>query len=69
MRANVGDRLRIRAHHVGEPERFAEVLEVHGADGEPPYLLRWDEDGHEALYFPGPDASVEHLGRTAVSEG
>jgi len=30
-----------------------------GPGGAPPYLVRRD-DGHEALVFPGPDASVEH---------
>jgi hypothetical protein len=23
--------------------------------------VRWDDDGHEGLYFPGSDASVEHM--------
>ena len=50
MRASVGDRLVIKGHHVGEPDRDAEVLEVHGQDGTPPYVVRWSEDGHEGLY-------------------
>lgn len=58
MRANVGDRLVIKGHHIGEPERDCEVLEVHGEDGGPPYLVRWDDTGQEGLFFPGPDASV-----------
>jgi Domain of unknown function (DUF1918) len=61
MKANVGDRLVIKGHHVGEPDRDAEILEVHGEDGAPPYLVRWEEDGHEGLLFPGPDASIEHF--------
>jgi Domain of unknown function (DUF1918) len=36
------------------------ILEVRGADGEPPYVVRWAEDGHEGLFFPGTDASVVH---------
>ena len=52
MRAAVGDRLVISGHHVGEPERDAEVLEVHGQDGGPPWLVRWSDDGHEGLFFP-----------------
>ena len=59
MRANVGDRIMVRGHHVGEPVRNCEVLEVHGADGGSPYLVRWKEDGHEGLFFPGADAIVE----------
>ncbi|GCE37172.1 hypothetical protein Rhow_006582 [Rhodococcus wratislaviensis] len=44
---------------VGVHETTAEVVEVHGENGEPPYLVRYD-DGHEALVFPGSDAWVEH---------
>jgi hypothetical protein len=58
MQANVGDRIVIKAHHVGEPERDCEVLEVHGAGGGPPYLVRWGDTGHESLFFPGGDAQV-----------
>ena len=49
MKAKVGDRLVIKGHHVGEPDRDAEILEVHGEDGAPPFLVRWDDDGHEGL--------------------
>ena len=59
MKAEVGDRIVIAGHHVGEPERDCEVLEVHGTDGTPPYLVRWGETGHEAIFFPGTDAHVE----------
>jgi len=41
------------------PTRPAEFIEIRGRDGAPPYLVRHD-DGHEALVFPGTDASVEH---------
>lgn len=60
MIASVGDRIVIRGHHSGEPSRDCEVLEVRGADGGPPYAVRWGDDGHESLFFPGPDAVVEH---------
>jgi Domain of unknown function (DUF1918) len=59
MRAVVGDRVFINAARVNGPVRDGEVVEVRGADGAPPYLVRWS-DGHEGLYFPGPDASVRH---------
>lgn len=62
MKAAVGDRLMIKGHHVGDAERDAEILEVHGPDGGPPYLIRWD-DGAEGLFFPGSDATVEHYPR------
>jgi hypothetical protein len=60
MHATVGDRLIVRSLHVGEPDRDGEVLEVRGADGAPPYLVRWSEDGHEGLFFPGSTTVVHH---------
>jgi len=56
-----GDRLVVHAHHQGQPERDAEILEVLGADG-PPYRVRWD-DGRESIIFPGPDVFIEHFSR------
>jgi len=51
----------IKGHHVGEPDRDAEILEIHGVRGKPPWLVRWSDDGHEGLFFPGPDATVAPL--------
>ena len=59
MHAAVGDRIVIHGHHVGEHARDGEVREVHGADGGPPFLVRWSDSGHETLFFPGPDATIE----------
>jgi hypothetical protein len=59
MNANVGDRITVRGHQVGDANREGVIVEVHGADGKPPYVVRWS-DGHEGLFFPGPDATVEH---------
>ncbi len=61
MQARVGDRIVIRGHRVGQPLRDGEVLEVRGSDGGPPYIVRWEDNGHETLFFPGSDADVEHL--------
>lgn len=58
MDAQIGDRLHMRGRTVGDPDRWAEVIEVRGTDSGPPYLVRYD-DGHEALVFPGGDTSVE----------
>lgn len=63
MFASIGDRIVIKGHHVGEPERDGKILEVHGTDGAPPYLVRWEDNGHESLFFPSSDASVEHFER------
>ena len=60
MRAHVGDRIVLAAEHVDEPTRDGEVLEVHGDDGGPPYVVRW-ADGHTGLIYPGP-GSVLHVG-------
>ena len=59
MQASVGDRLHVHGKIVGQAEHAGEIIEVHGAGGAPPYLVRFD-DGHTALCFPGPDAVVEH---------
>lgn len=58
MHAKAGDRIVIKGHYVGEPDRDCEVLEVRGTDGGPPYWIRWGDSGQEALFFPGSDAAV-----------
>lgn len=68
MHATKGDRLIVHSTHVGEPPRDGEILEVHGADGGPPYLVRWSDDDHESLTFPGPDASVHHFEHPAADD-
>jgi hypothetical protein len=60
MFASVGDRIVVHSQHVDVPVRDGEIVEVHGSEGAPPYLVRWSDDGHESLCFPGPDATVEH---------
>jgi Domain of unknown function (DUF1918) len=60
MHATVGDRIVVRGQRVGEATREADVLEVHGDDGAPPFVVRWRDDGHVATYFPGADATVQH---------
>ena len=61
MYAVKGDRLVIRSLHVDEAVRDGEILEVRGPQGGPPYLVRWSDNGHETLVYPGPDAQVEHF--------
>ena len=61
LHASPGDRLVIRGHHVGEPTRDAEILEVLGEDGGPPYLVRWDDSGHVTRAYPSSDAYVQHF--------
>lgn len=59
MRAEVGDELVVRGRHVGDERREGMIIEIHGEDGTPPYLVRW-EDGHESVFFPSSDTLVEH---------
>lgn len=61
MRAKLGDRLILEGTHVGDRRRIGIVTEVRHPDGSPPYVVRWLDDGHEALVFPGPDARVESV--------
>lgn len=68
-KAEPGDRLVIRAHHLGEPERDAEILEVLGQDGRAPFRVRWADTGAETVLFPGTDAHVEHYDEGRGQEG
>lgn len=65
MRAKPGDRLVIKSHRVGEHDRYAEILSVRGKSGQPPFLVRWSADGHEAIVYPASDAIVEHRTKKA----
>ncbi len=60
LRASPGDRLVVRGHRQGEPERDGEILKVLGENGSPPFLVRWD-DAHESEVFPGSDMYVQHF--------
>lgn len=58
MQAKVGDHLKVKGHRVGEAPKEAEIVEVRGPKGSPPFLVRWEADGHEGLIFPGADAEI-----------
>lgn len=59
MYARPGDRIVIRSGMLGAPVRDGEILEVGREDGGPPYRVRWSDDGHVSLFFPGPDAYID----------
>ncbi len=61
MHARVGDRIVVHGHRYGEPDRDAEILQVRNSDGSPPYQVRWGDNGHETIFFPGSDASIQHF--------
>lgn len=61
--AHVGDHLIVRSRQ-GAPDRDAVIIEIRGENGGPPFLVRWSDDGHEGLLFPGPNAVIDrHDGR------
>ncbi|MET0763538.1 MAG: DUF1918 domain-containing protein [Blastococcus sp.] len=63
MEAHVGDTIVVHSTHQGEPERTGVVLECHEPEGGPPYRVRWEPDGHTALFYPaGTPAVVHHTG-------
>jgi Domain of unknown function (DUF1918) len=58
MQATVGDRLHVRSNTVGAKDKVGDIVEVRGANGGPPYLVRYP-DGHSGLVYPGPDCVIE----------
>jgi uncharacterized protein DUF1876/uncharacterized protein DUF1918 len=50
----------VAADRIERPVRDGEIVSV-GPDGGPPYRVRWSDTGTETLFFPGPDAHVQHL--------
>ncbi|GGQ31578.1 DUF1918 domain-containing protein [Streptomyces mutabilis] len=59
MHATKGDQLIQHGRVVGEHDKVAEIVEVIGREGAPPYRVRF-EDGHEAVCSPGPDSEIRH---------
>jgi hypothetical protein len=56
MKARVGDRLLPD----GEQRRAGVIIGLQNVDGSPPYVVKWLNDGHIALVFPGPYTKVMH---------
>ncbi len=67
MKATIGDHITVHGQRVGDANRFGEVLEVLGPDGEPPYVMRW-EDGQSAIFVPRSGALVDHAPTTTEPE-
>ncbi|MGD3108502.1 DUF1918 domain-containing protein [Streptomyces sp. YGL11-2] len=59
MHASKGDRLLVHGRTVGHGDHVVEIVEVLGANGEPPFRIR-DENDHETIMWPGPDCVVQH---------
>ncbi|MBI5337300.1 MAG: DUF1918 domain-containing protein [Mycolicibacterium rufum] len=58
MKAHTGDWLVLKGTHVDQAFQRGLITEVHGADGAPPYVVRWLATDHVATVIPGPDAVV-----------
>ncbi len=54
MHAHVGDRLIVE----GDRARTGLIIDVPHADGSPPYIVKWQADGHIAMVSPGDFARV-----------
>ena len=57
MHASVGERIRFHGRTVGAPDHSGEIVTVRGDDGQPPYVVRFD-DGHESLVYSGADCEI-----------
>ena len=66
LHASPGDRIVIKGHNVGSPDRDGKILEANGPDGTPPFIVEWADNGHVTTFFPGIDAEVHHHGHTEV---
>jgi len=61
--ARAGDQIIVHRHTAHEPDRDGEVLDAGGPSGEPPFRVRWSDDGRVTFLYPGPDAEIRHLAR------
>jgi Domain of unknown function (DUF1918) len=68
MRAQVGDRLLVGDGR----QRIGLIIDVPRPDGLPPYIVKWQSDGHIAMVFPDQYARIVpagHPAETALSPG
>lgn len=65
MKAEAGDELTVKGRHQGDEDRHGEIIEVHGKDGTPPFVVRW-RDGHTSMFFPQSDTEVIHRRTSSV---
>ncbi len=59
MRAQIGHRVVVDGHHVGEPTREGVVLEILPDDGGEHYRVGWDAGG-QSILFPQSDCRLVH---------
>jgi hypothetical protein len=59
MQAAVGDTVTVKAVRHGEADRHGTIIEVHGRNGAPPYVVR-SQDDRKSLFFPSSGTVVKH---------
>ncbi len=59
MHAEIGNSIVVRGRRVGDRNRRGVIVDIRGEAGRPPYLVRWDDEQGEHLYFPGADALID----------
>ncbi|MCK9893132.1 CBS domain-containing protein [Frankia sp. AgB32] len=67
LRAHPGDTLIVHSHIPRTPDRLGEIFDVRSDVGDPPFAVRWADNGHVTFVFPGPDAEVRHVPAGAAS--
>ncbi len=67
MSARVGSAVMVDSRVPGRPPRAGRIVEVLGEQERPHYRVRWD-DGHESVYYPGPDGHVASAAEPDVTE-
>jgi len=63
MRAHVGDQL------VVDSERIGIVVGVPAKDGSPPYIIKWQKDGHIAMVLPDQYSRIVPVGEPVTADG
>jgi hypothetical protein len=61
MRATIGEQIVVEATTLDRRRRYGEIVEVIGTGEREHYRVRW-QDGHESIFYPGPDAHVPQHG-------
>jgi hypothetical protein len=62
MHAHPGDRIVVRGPDPADPARECEVLDVRGPSGDPPYQVRWLDNGHVEFCRPAYGRVLHHSG-------
>jgi len=65
MKAKVGDEIVVDSVDLGGQTRRGEVLEVRSEDDDEHYVVRWDDNGHETIFYPGSTSHVVHPGKAS----